>query len=212
MGTRNKIPLDVKDPQDKYGDTFMQDLGSARSNDNLTNQDPGSPGSSDILSIWDPRYQGFHDNVFAIGSEITKIPRENENIGSNILQCAGSWILGTQDPGSFGIFAYSLFLSEWITAILKVASESLLKSSEYVAWTERRLNLYPKLLYLRLMHLCLDWCLYVLERDGWDRNIWSESDAFVFERFSLICGWYNFFLAPAPEYLDRLPLLEPWAA
>ena len=79
----------------------MKDPRSGRSHDNLLKLNPGSPGSGKILSVWDPRSLGSHGNVAVTGSKISRIPWENENIRSNILQDPGYWILEIQDLGSF---------------------------------------------------------------------------------------------------------------
>ena len=53
------------------------------------------------LFVWDPRFVGSHDICAAIRSRICKIPRENENMGSNILRDPGYWILRIKDSWSF---------------------------------------------------------------------------------------------------------------
>ena len=59
------------------------------------------PKDATFFSVQDSRSLGSHGNVAVTESKISKIPRENENIRSNIFQDFGSWILGIQDPGSF---------------------------------------------------------------------------------------------------------------
>ena len=85
----------------RCSDIVVLDPRFARSHHNLPKLDPGSPGSKKIFSVRDPRSVGSHGNGAVAISKISKMPRENENIRSKILQDLGSCILGIPDPGSF---------------------------------------------------------------------------------------------------------------
>ena len=85
----------------------IKDLQDPTTNYSSWIQDPQDP--ADFFSVQDPGSLGSHGNDVVTGSKICKVPWENENIRSKILQEHGFYILGIQDLGSFWDLGTRLF-------------------------------------------------------------------------------------------------------
>ena len=132
--------LNVKDLEDSYNDIFVQNPRSAIFHEFCSSRIQ-DPKIQKFIFCLGSRSLGSHDIVAVAGSNIPKIPRENKNTGSVILQFPRSWILRVRDPGSFWDLGTCLFLT--VTALTNLRAMNDLR--HLYPWSQENMVLDPLL-------------------------------------------------------------------